>query len=161
MARVARLLVGVGFLFFLPATPGAAQQYPPTGGTLGVSSGTAAPGGSITVSGSGCAPVTDVAFAVDEAPAGDTTSDTAGAFSDEVTMPSDASGSVEVSATCDEADGGVLVLAANVSIQATEGGMPFTGASNTFPTMLGALGVLVLGATLVLLARRRSLALSR
>ena len=160
MARMIRLMVGTGALLLLAAAPAAAQEYPPTGGNLEVSSGTVAPGGKVVVSGRGCASTAAVAFAIDAAGAGDTTADAAGAFSGEVTVPSNAAGSIEITATCDEADGGVLSLTATVSIQSAGSGLPFTGASNTFPTTLAALGVLVLGTGLVLVARRRSLALS-
>jgi len=156
-----RLMVGTGALLLVAAVPAAAQEYPPTTRSLNVSSGTVAPGGSVTVSGTGCASAAAVALAVDGAAAGTATADAGGAFSAPVTVPSGASGSVEITATCDEADGGVLTLTATVSIQSAGGGLPFTGASSTFPTTLAALGVLVLGTGLVLVARRRSLALSR
>jgi len=161
MGRLIRSMIVTAALLLLAAAPAAAQEYPPTGGNLNVSSGTVDPGGSVTVSGTGCAPSANVALAVDDAAAGSTTADNDGAFSHPVEVPSNASGSVELTATCDEADGGVLELTATVSIQSAGGGIPFTGASNVFPTTLAALGILVLGTGFVIVARRRSLVFTR
>jgi hypothetical protein len=132
--------------------PAIAADYPPTSGSLTVDSNTAAPGGTITAAGVGCAAEARVAFAVASAGAGSTTADTAGAFSGTLTIPSSVSGVVEVTSTCPTPSGTMQVLGATITI--TTAGLPRTGA-DTFPAVGFGLVVLCVGSASVVAARRR------
>ena len=156
-----RAFVAAGVMFgaLLVAAPAfATTSYPPATGNLTVSSGTAAAGGAVTVSGSGCAPSTTVDFTVGSASAGSTTADASGGFSASVTLPTSASGTVTVNSTCTDPTGGSLVLSANVTISGT---LPKTGASGTSPMVAIALIALCVGSAFVVAARRRSTARAR
>jgi LPXTG-motif cell wall-anchored protein len=109
----------------------------------------------------GCASSATVDFAVAGAAAGSPTADSAGAFSGSVTIPSTASGDVDVTATCAGPEGEAVVLNATVTITAaagaTDGGtLPRTGSSDSFPTVGVALVLLCIGAAFVVATRRRS-----
>lgn len=150
--KVTLLLVGVSMSLFALAAPAIAADYPPTSGSLTVGSSTAAPGGTVSASGAGCAADASLTFAVAGAGAGSTTADATGAFSGNVAIPSSASGAVDVTATCTTASGATQVLSATVTI--TTSGLPRTG-SNTFPTVELALVLLCLGSVSVVAVRRR------
>lgn len=135
-------------------------EYPPASGSLHVSSGTVAAGKSVSVSGTGCAADSTVTFAVGGTAAGSTTADSTGAFSGSVTVPSSASGTVTITATCSDPTGAPLVLTATVTVTSS-GGLPFTGSSSTMPGIALAVVLLCVGSAFIVAVRRRSTARSR
>ncbi|MEZ5207939.1 MAG: DUF4012 domain-containing protein [Acidimicrobiales bacterium] len=150
--RTSRLLIALAALFagvFALAAPASAQYDP---AVLSVSPANVAPGGDVTVSGSGCASGDAVTIAV----AGASTTTTAGAggaFSATVKAPSTA-GTYTVTATC-----GVEVLSATLTVGAAttgSGALPVTGSSSTGPLAAGAIVLVAAGAALVAVSRRRS-----
>jgi LPXTG-motif cell wall-anchored protein len=148
------IVIGALFGTLLFAAP-AFAAYPPASGALTVGSSKAAAGGSVTVSGTGCAADASVALTVSSASAGTATADSTGAFSASVKIPSTATGSVDVSASCLDVSGNSVVLTATVTVSGT---LPKTGASHTSPTVVIALLALCLGAAFVVATRRRSIA---
>src|SRR4051812_37553513 len=125
-------------------------------GSVAASDTTPNPGDTITVSGTGCPADTAVDFFFDGSPAGSTTSDGSGAFSGQVTVPSDASsGTHTITVQC-----GSVVMALEITVSPATAGPPVarTGSNSTIPlTQLG-LALLAVGGLFVLLARRRRVA---
>jgi hypothetical protein len=146
------MVAAVGAMFV--AAP-AWAQYPPSSGSLHVGSSTVGAGGALSISGSGCAADGSVTFAVSGTAAGSTTADGTGAFTGSVTIPSGASGSVAVTATCDDSTGAPLVLTATVTVS-SGGGLPFTGSSSTMPGLALAVVLLCVGSAFIVAVRRRS-----
>lgn len=138
-----------------------AAEYPPVSGDLSVSTASVSPGGSLDVSGGGCAAGAEVSLAVAGASAGSAIADEVGAFSASVQIPSDASGTVDVTATCTDPVGSPLVLSAQVTVAADGvgtgdgSGLPLTGAG-TLPMVLLGLVLLGLGGAFVVAGRRRA-----
>jgi LPXTG-motif cell wall-anchored protein len=157
LRKVTLVLMGTLLTLVLVPSVAGAQEYPPSGGTLGVDASTVAAGGSLTISGDGCASSATVTFAVAGAAAGSTTADSAGAFSGSVAIPSSASGDVEVTASCAGPKGESVVLTATVAVTAAGSGstLPRTGSSSSFPTVAVALVLLCVGAAFVVATRRR------
>ena len=153
--KIAVLLAGFCIGVLALAAPATAVDYPPMSGSLTVSSSTAAPGGTVSAAGAGCAADASVAFAVGGVSAGSPTADATGAFPGTVTIPSSASGAVNVTSTCTTTSGAPQVLSATVSIKTS--GLPGTG-KKTFPTVGLALVLLCLGSAAVVAARRRAVA---
>ena len=165
--KLAVVLTGTTLALFLLTSTAHAQEgdYPPQGGALGVSASEVSPGGSLTISGDGCASSANVDFAVEGAAAGSTAADSSGVFSGSVAIPSSASGDVDVTATCPGPEGEDVVLTATVTVAAAgtgtgtdTGALPRTGSSNSFPTVGVALVLLCIGAAFVVATRRRSTA---
>jgi hypothetical protein len=129
----------------------------------GISSGTVTAGQSVTVSGTGYAPYSQVSVLVYSTPTllGSAEADANGAFSLTVTLPAGlAAGShTLVAAGVDEA-GNPRYLTMAITVAAATGGpggLAYTGASVALP-VIGGLGALVLGGGLVLAGRRRRMA---
>ena len=160
LRKVTLVLMGTLLALILLPSAASAQQYPPSGGSLGVDSSTVSAGGTLTISGDGCASSATVDFAVAGASAGSATADSGGAFSGAVTIPSNASGSVDVTATCAGPQGETVVLTATVTVTAAASGssLPHTGSSSSFPSVAVALVLLCVGAAFVVATRRRALA---
>ncbi len=164
-------LIGLSALFVsVLAVPAAAQPYPPSGGcSLGLSSSVVPAGGSVTVSatGSSCyAPGTPVTltFTSDPVSLGTVNANANGQFSTTVTIPSNATaGTHTITASGASASGGTLVLSASVTVTragaaaapGAAGRLAFTGSTDTAPLLWIALVSLVVGAALVVGARRR------
>ena len=121
---------------------------------MGGSDTTPDPGQTITVSGTGCAPGSNVNFLFDGQPNGGTTADGTGNFSGSLTVPSDASsGTHTVTAQC-----GAQVLAFEITVNpavVAAPAIPRTGSSSTIPLTSVALALLAVGGLFVLFARRR------
>jgi LPXTG-motif cell wall-anchored protein len=152
---------------------GAQQPYPPTGACrINLSSAVVTGGQSIVVQvpacsdGYGPGELVDITFASKPVSLGTVTTDATGAFSAQVTIPRDASpGTHTISTTGRRADGSTLVLTTSITVAGRDGGaragssagaLPFTGSSNALSAVWIALAVLVLGAALVIGARRRA-----
>jgi hypothetical protein len=133
-------------------------EYPPSSGTLHVSSGTVAAGGAVSVSGTGCAAGGTVTFTIGSTSVGTTTADGTGAFSGTVTVPSGSTGTVTITSTCNDPTGAPLVLTATVTVT---GGLPFTGSSSTVPGVALAVVLLCVGSAFIVAMRRRSTTRSR
>ncbi len=159
MSRCLRVVV-IAFTLF--ATGGllsaAAQQYPPSGNALTVSKTIVGEGETITVGGSGFAPHSTITITIESTPRvlDDAVSDTAGAFTANVTIPAGiGAGLHNLKATGTSARGGALMLSASVTVTSSTGGRhPFTG-GNTGPVLSVGIGVLLAGAVLIALVRRR------
>src|SRR6266550_2306835 len=160
LRKVTLVLMGTLLALILLPSAASAQQYPPSGGSLGVDSSTVSAGGTLTISGDGCASSATVDFAVAGASAGSATADSGGAFSGAVTIPSSASGSVDVTATCAGPRGETVVLTATVTVTAAaaDSTLPRTGSSSSFPSVAVALVLLCVGAAFVVATRRRAVA---
>ena len=162
-----RRTVALCLLLLVVPAVAAAQQYPPEQGTAQVSDSSVTPGGTTTISGSGCAASAPVTIAFDGGQIDQGTADATGAFSEDVTIPSDASaGSHTLSASCSDADGGTLVLSSTITVEGgaapgpaagptTGGGLPATGNDSTVPLTRVAMMLVVVGSAFVVLARRR------
>ncbi len=145
---IALILIATSFAF---AATASAQSY----GTTSVSGSdtTPAPGQTITVSGTGCPPNSQVNFLFDGSPAGGTTSGADGSYSGEVTVPSDASsGTHQITVECGAV---VMGLEITVSPAASGAAIPRTGSSSTIPMTSVGLGLLAVGGLFVVAARRR------
>jgi LPXTG-motif cell wall-anchored protein len=153
----------VAFTMILAALSVAGTAYAQSYGTPVVQSSDPTPeqGQTITVSGSGCPPNSDVELLLDGQPAGSTTSNSDGSYSGSVTIPPDEStGTHSVTANC-----GTEVLAFEIEVQpmgstaaaaGTSGsGLARTGSSSTVPLTTVALGLLAAGGLFVVIARRR------
>lgn len=106
----------IGVAFCLIAAP-AGAQYQPTQSQV-LSSTTARPGDTITVSGTGCSAGSDVVTSFDDTQVGSTTADDSGAFSVDITIPADASpGTHTITSTC-----GSVVLSSTITILGDDGG---------------------------------------
>jgi len=159
MLRLAKVLCGCVIVSasvlvaFAPGVAFAAPGYPPTTGTLTVSTTTLAPGGTDTASGSGCAAGADVVISL--VPGGTlaaTNATSSGDFTDTVTVPSStATGSYKLQSTCTAPNGGVLTLSAAITVQTS---LPFTGANVILPVGIAIL-LLVIGSLAVIFARPR------
>lgn len=106
----------IGVAFCLIAAP-AGAQYQPTQSQV-LSSTTARPGDTITVSGTGCLSGSDVVTSFDDTQVGSTTANDSGAFSVDITIPADASpGTHTITSTC-----GSVVLSSTITILGDDGG---------------------------------------
>lgn len=112
----------IGVAFCLIAAP-AGAQYQPTQSQV-LSSTTARPGDTITVSGTGCPSGSDVVTSFDDTEVGSTTADGDGAYSLSITIPSDATPGVHaITSRC-----GSVVLSSDITILDDDGGAgPGTG----------------------------------
>src|SRR3954470_14043169 len=70
LRKVTLVLMGALLALVLGSSAAGAQEYPPSGGSLGVDSSTVSAGGTLTISGDGCASSATVDFAVEGAAAG-------------------------------------------------------------------------------------------
>lgn len=150
-----------------------AQQYPPTAAALTVSDTTVNPGQAVTVSGSGYANRARVTIIFESTPVelGTATTDDAGRFSTQVRIPSDATpGAHTIRATGLGPDGRPVIRSAGVTVlgattsggpvsrsgpAARSGGLARTGSDNSISlTQAGAVLILA-GAGLVAVVRRR------
>ena len=164
------LLAGIIALAF--AAGGAlAQEYGPSTsqGALNVSPDAVRPGQSTTVSGSGMAANAPVTVSLGSTTLGTTTADSAGRFSLQVTIPANqAPGRYTLSARGAAPDGGTRVLTAQITVLDPSGGSPSggpsgggtlsrTGSSSTIPLTVLAVTLVLVGAAIVALLRRRHL----
>jgi len=167
--RILKLLALSALFLGVLAVPVAAQPYPPAGGcSLALSSSVVPPGGTVTVSTTGpaCyapgAPVS-LTFTSDPVSLGTVNANANGQFSTTVTIPSNATaGTHTITASGASASGGTLVLSASVTVTragaaapGAAGRLAFTGSTDTAPLLWIALVSLVVGAALVVGARRR------
>ena len=129
--------------------------------SFGASVTSAAPGSTITFSGSGWPANASIPISVNGASVGSATADASGHFSFTYTVPSSATGTLSASAAC-----GSFVLSASVSISGTvtsvtvvttNGGtsLPVTGSPAIGLAQI-ALALLAAGGLVVLVSRRRS-----
>jgi hypothetical protein len=163
--RIAACAVMLALGAFFGAAPAAAQTYPPTTGTLTVSSSVVVPGQPVTVSGSGAgsgATVT-ITFASTPVVVATTTASAAGDFTATFEVPHEATAGLHtITATADGAVLGtvtVRVLAATSDENEKEGGLPFTGLNLLLRVGVGA-GLILAGAVLLVAVRRRRAAAS-
>ncbi len=156
--RTSRVLVaaaGLTALSALVAAP-AFGQYGGTTGALTIPT-TVSAGEVVSLSFSGCAANTAVTVSFDSSRLGSLTSDSAGAVSRTITIPSSASaGSHTVTATCANPAGATLTVTQTVTVAAAtaSSALPFTGA-NAVPVALIALGLCLMGGAATLVSRRR------
>lgn len=121
----------IGVALCLIATP-AGAQYQPTQSQV-LSSTTASPGDTITVSGTGCPSGSDVVTSFDDTQVGSTTANESGAFSVDIALPAEASpGTHTITSRC-----GSVVLSSTITILGDDGddggagpGTGVTGTSN-------------------------------
>ena len=145
----AAAIVSLGLV--LLATSASAQTYPPTPSPLTVSKSSVRPGGSVTVAGAGCQASDTVAVDLGETQIASTTADESGSFNADVTIPaSTAPGSYTLRASCS----GGTAFAATITVAASGGGLPFTGANLVPGVLLGA-GLILAGGLLLANIRRR------
>ena len=152
------VLMSIALLLALPAAAGA-QQYPPNATNLTVSDSTVVPGQKITVTGTGFAPGATVVITFESTPVTLATvaADSGGTFSAVVTIPTNATPGIHtIKATGAGADGGTLVLSAQVTVSGTSGGtLARTGSDNILPLLLVAAGLVLVGGVLIFSVRRR------
>jgi LPXTG-motif cell wall-anchored protein len=150
-----------------------AQGYVP-GVTLVLSSGSVAPGGSVTATASGCQPGSEVTFTLDSGVVlGTLTADDQGSVSQTVVIPTDFPlGDHTVTGQCVDPTGAVLSVSSTLAVTATgTGGTGGTGTSATPTSNTGTLpttgsdstnllraGVLLVaaGGAVVLITRKRA-----
>jgi len=160
-----------------PGPPrGRPPQYPPGQCEMRMSRSTVAAGQSVTAAGEGFTPGSPVRFALGAQDLQAATTDGAGAFVADVTIPvSTAPNTYPVTATGPDAAGGTRVLAATLTVtpaagvspasssspsgaaaaSSPKGGLPRTGSSGSVPLTVGSVGLIVAGTLAVLGARRR------
>lgn len=161
-----RRLVGFGavIVLLLLTTQVVYGQYEPVG-PVAVSDPTPTAGGSITISGSGYAPGSEVRITIESEPAllGTVAADATGAFAATVTIPATLSGTHTIKSTGIAPDGSVRVLATVVLVSAP--GLPATdeaapvapapGADDLWVVFLiAAAGVVIVSVSVLLIARR-------
>ena len=160
---IRRILMLAVLLVAVPAAA-SAQEYPPQQGQATVSDSSVPPGGTFTISGSGCAPSTTVALGFDNDAQGQTTADGSGAFSGPVTVPADAApGQHTAQAVCETSEGETLVLSAAITVEGAEaprgtagtGALPATGQDSSVPLTKIAVMLVLVGGAFVVAARRR------
>ena len=157
VATVGAALVG-GVLTLSAGSASAAQcpttspQYPAQTCGLSTDKSSAAPGGSVTVAGSGYSKNCGVTIALDHVSIGSGKTDASGAFSQSVTIPTNAtSGTHRLTAT-DQCSS--FVLGEEFTVTAvSNSGLPFTGF--VFYPLLGGGAALVLGGAALIVAGRR------
>ena len=181
--RITRLIVGpavAGVAMFgvaplvlastASASPAVAQYGPVSAATLFVSSTTVAPGGTVTVSGTGFDANSTVTLTLDGVVIGTATTNAAGAFSTTVTIPSGlAAGYYTIIATDSLGRTSSITIyvtgasttavaapsaAAPSSTSSSSSGLAFTGTDAAATAGAGA-GAIALGGLLVLGSRRR------
>lgn len=151
--------------FILLGAAAAGAQYDPDEGPLDVS-GTATPGGSVTISGACYAANAEIEITVDGAVVKTVRADADGRFSTSVTVPGNASGTIVIRAAGLTADGATCVLSSTVSVSgagataARSSGssgtrLPVTGTEVTPGFVITAIVLVAVGAGMVLIARRR------
>lgn len=155
-------LIAVGIVFSMLALGSSSGAYPIQSGSLPVTSGTLAPGGTVTLTGSGFTPGAAVSIYVYSTPTllSKTVSDATGSIAVAVTIPADlAPGSHTLQAIGPAPGGGSTDLTTSFTVPGSGasggGGLPVTG----FPafTVLGvAVLAVLIGGTLVLMSRRRA-----
>jgi titin len=149
-------------LLVLLAAQVALAQYQPAG-TLSLSTTSPAAGASITVSGDGFAPVSEVRITIESEPVllATVTTNAAGAFSVEVNIPRGMSGTHQIVATGIDPQGSVRVLATTIEVRAV--GVPDTSTIDPDTTVRGSdalilaiagFGIAILTAGLLLAMRR-------
>ena len=146
------------------SAPAGAQNY--GGCQPQLSPTSAAPGQTITVSGTGAPATSGVTASIDGSQIGSGTSDGSGNFSFSATVPATASGNETVTVSCGTNGTGTAVLGvtqANASTTTTSvaaSDLPRTGASDTGPLTAAGVAALALGSAALVVARRRSRATS-
>jgi LPXTG-motif cell wall-anchored protein len=165
---VRRILLTVALICAAGAmlsAPASAQNY--GGCQAQLTPTTAAPGGTITVSGSGAPASSAVSASLDAAVIGSGTADGAGNFSFSATVPATASGNETVTVTCGTSGTATAVLSVTTSQQTTTttaattttvaaAGLPRTGSSDAMPMTVAGLAAVGLGGAALVVARRRS-----
>lgn len=156
-------LLGMGVIAVaavaLGAGPAGAVEYPPSSPTASVSSSTATPGGTVSVQSSGWQADSSVSLTLfsDPVSLGSVTADSSGAFSTTVTIPSGtAAGAHRIVLSGTDANGNAATqeIAITVTVAAGDGSLPRTG-SDSPPYILFGAGLLLVGAVLAVVARRR------
>lgn len=128
------LLVLSGTALLAPAGAATPSPYPPpVCAQLSVSSTVVHPGQTITVAGTAFAPNTALTLIMESTPVviGHVTTDSAGAFSTQVTIPANASGAHKITVQGDTSGCPVQAIQVQVNgveaTQASRGGLSFTG----------------------------------
>lgn len=157
------IATSAALLVLLLVSQAVLAQYEP-GGSLTLSPSTVLAGGQVTVSGTGFAPASPVQLTIDPDPAhlATVTTDGAGAFSAEVTIPASLSGEYTIVATGTDSVGSVLALSAVLSV--TTSGVPPTSTSPSSTSRSGSdpmvlaiagAGIVVMTGLVLLVATRR------
>lgn len=160
------LAVAAMLAFLVPSA--SAQQYQPTA-TLVLSSSTARPGDTITASGTGCTPNATVSLFFGGVDLTTTTADSTGAFSTQITIPSNATPGVhEISDSCGASSNITILSASGTGGGGTGGGgsqeggvtntgapLARTGTNSTIPMTQIGFGLLAAGGVMLVLARKK------
>ena len=151
------LIVAVGCLGLAFAAP--AFAYGPNAATVGASTSSVGPGGSLTVTGNNFGPGDTVTVVLHSAPVtlATTTADGSGTFSVVVTIPSDtAPGLHQIVASDTDGDSTStsLLVVGTVPVAVATPSLAFTGADIAALSGVGAIAV-ALGGMLILTGRRR------
>jgi hypothetical protein len=149
LALASVLLVGVLGM----AAPAMAGEGYTDEDALVLSDTTVAPGEEFEATVGVCEPGSEATFEIDGEPAGEAIADDEGQATATLTAPTD-EGTHTVTASCTGPDGEAVVLSSTLTVVAG-GALPATGSSNTLPLTRIALGALVVGGLLVLIATRR------
>jgi hypothetical protein len=152
-AAFALLLVGFAVT---PNASGQTDNYQGCGAVL--SDVSVEPGQTITVSGNGAAPNTEVSATLDGTVIGTGTADASGVYSFEATIPQNTSaGSHTIGVSCGPGGGiqgvSVEVLGSGASRGGT--GVASTGSGSTIPLSRAAIALIAVGGLFVAVARRR------
>jgi hypothetical protein len=157
-AILAAAVVGSGLVLFAGSAsaaqcPTTSPQYPSQSCGLSTDKSSADPGGSVVVAGTGFSKNCGVTIALDNASIGSGKTDSSGAFSQSVTIPSDASAGTHSLTASDQCSS--FVLGEQFTVNAASGsGLPFTGFV-FWPLVGGGAGLVLAGALLISAGRRR------
>ncbi len=143
------------------AAPALAAGYSPDGPTVATPSSSVTNGGSTTVSGQGWMPGSTVTLAIHSTTQslGTATAGSDGSFTADVALPCLDAGSHTITATGTGADGSSKTASTSVTLSGgcdpATGTLPHTGSDST-PMLTLVAGLLLVGAVLLIAARRRS-----
>jgi len=137
-----------------------AAEYPPSSASASASASTVSPGGTLTITGSGCLANSEVSMTLlsDPVSLGLVTANAGGAFSTAVTIPADTpAGAHTIVVACTGADGNAVTQNIAIAVAASASRsdtLPRTG-SDSPPVILIGAGLLLVGGVLAVAARRR------
>lgn len=161
VTAAATAAAAIGLVLASPAIGAQAQtcppggtQYPPSSCEAQVSKSSVAPGGSLTVSGSGYDPSSNVALELNSAPRslGSATTNSSGSFSKVVTIPSDTPAGQHTIRATGTSNGAPYELRTIITVSGS--GLPRTGTYIAGLVVLG-LVLLAVGGMAVVGSRRR------